>query len=131
MTMRTLQTATAVVEAGAGLALLGVPSVTAWLLLGAALDAPVAVSLVRVGGVAILALGVVSWLARADAQSLASRGVVIAMLFYNIAVASVLVFARFGHGLHGMLLWPAVAFHAAMGVWCVLSLLRKDKGLLR
>ncbi|MGO4407641.1 hypothetical protein AB4Z10_25685 [Bosea sp. RAF48] len=131
MTMRSLQTATAIVEAGAALALLGVPSVTAWLLLGAPLDAPVAVSLVRVGGVAILALSIVSWLARADAQSLASRGVVIAMLFYNIAVASVLLFARFGHGLYGMLLWPAVAFHVAMGVWCVLSLLGKDEGLLR
>jgi hypothetical protein len=49
MTMKTLLVATAVVEAGAGLALLGLPSVTASLLFGAPLDSPAAVSLARVG----------------------------------------------------------------------------------
>ena len=49
------------------------------------------------------------------------------MVFYNIAVAAVLAFASFGHGLHGVLLWPAVAFHVAMGVWCLVCLLRDDE----
>jgi hypothetical protein len=49
------------------------------------------------------------------------------MTFYNIAVAGVLVLAHFGGRLHGGLLWPAVAFHVAMGVWCVTSVLGKDE----
>jgi hypothetical protein len=126
MTMKTLQTATAVIEVGAGLALLALPSATAWLLLGTPLDSAAAVSLARVGGAAILALAIVCWLARRDAHSLASRGLVVAMAFYNITVAAVLAFAGFGQGLRGMLLWPAVAFHMAMGAWCIIVLLRND-----
>ena len=123
--MKTLQTVTAVIEAGAGLALLGLPSVTALLLLGAPLESPVAVGLARIASAAILALAVVCWLARRDAQSLASRGLVVAMLFYNLAVAAVLAFAGIVDGLHGMLLWPAVVFHAGMGAWCAASLQRE------
>jgi hypothetical protein len=126
MTMKNLQITTAVIEAGAGLALLGLPSATASLLLGTPLDSPAAVSLARIGGAAILALAIVCWLARRDAHGPASRGLVTAMVFYNIAVAAVLVVAGFGHGLHGILLWPAVAFHVAMGAWCIIALLRND-----
>jgi quinol-cytochrome oxidoreductase complex cytochrome b subunit len=128
MTMKTLQTATAIIEAGAGLALLAVPSVTASLLLGVPLDSPAAISLARVGGAAILTLALVCWLARRDAESLASRGLIAAMLFYNIVVAAVLAFAGISDGLSGVLLWPAVVFHVAMGAWCVASLVRKVTG---
>jgi hypothetical protein len=129
--MKTLQTTTAVIEAGAGLALLAVPSVTASLLFGGPLDSPAAVSLARIGGAAILALAIVCWLARRDARSLASRGLIVAMMFYNFAVAAVLAFAGFVDELHGVLLWPAVLFHLAMGAWCIASLQRKDEGVLR
>jgi hypothetical protein len=120
--MKTLLTATAIIEAGAGLALLGLPSVTASLLLGTPLDSPAAVSLARIGGAAILALGIVCWLARRDAHRRAARGLIVAMVFYNFAVAAVLAFAGLVDGLHGALLWPAVLFHLAMGVWCIASL---------
>jgi hypothetical protein len=125
--MKTLQTVTAVVETGAGLALMGFPSVTASLLLGTPLNSSAAESLARVGGAAILTLAIVCWLARRDAHRPASQGLFAAMTFYNIAVAGVLVLAHFGGGLHGVLLWPAVAFHVAMGVWCVTSVLGKDE----
>jgi hypothetical protein len=129
--MKTLQTVTAIIEAGAGLALLAVPSMTSSLLLGAPLDLLAAVSLARVGGAAILALAIVCWLARRDAHSLASRGLIVAMVFYNFAVAAVLAFAGFVDELHGVLLWPAVLFHLTMGAWCIASLQRKDEGVLR
>jgi hypothetical protein len=119
--MKTFLTVTAIVEAIAGFALLAAPSLTASLLLGAPLDSSAAVSLARVGGAAILALSIVCWLASRDAQSPAARGLVAAMLFYNFAVAAVLVFAGVSDGLHGALLWPAVAFHLAMGAWCAAS----------
>jgi hypothetical protein len=124
--MKTLFTVTAVLEAGAGLALLGVPSITASLLLGVPLDSAAAVSLARVGGAAILALAIICWLTRLDADNSASRGLIIALLFYNIAVAAVLAFAGISGGLHGVLLWPAVAFHVGMGAWCIASLQHRN-----
>jgi hypothetical protein len=125
--MKNLLTLTAAIEAGAGVALLALPSETASLLLGVPLDRAAALSLVRVGGAAILGLAIACWLARRDANSLASRGLVAAMLFYNVAVGGVLAFASLRDGLHGMLLWPAIAFHAAMCVWCIRSLLSESK----
>jgi hypothetical protein len=129
--MKPLLSVTAIVELGAGLALLSLPSVTASLLLGTPLDSPAGANLARVGGAAILTLAIVCWLARRDTHSLGSRGLVTAMTFYNVAVAAVLAFASFGDGLHGALLWPAVAFHLAMGAWCIASLLRTEEGVLR
>jgi hypothetical protein len=129
--MKTLLSVTAIIEAGAGLALLAVPSITASLLLGTPLDSPAAVGLARISGAAILALAIVCWLARRDAYSLASQGSIVAMVFYNFAVAAVLAFAGLSDGLQGVLLWPAVLFHLAMGAWCIASLQRKDQGVLR
>jgi hypothetical protein len=117
--MKTLLTVTAIIEAGAGLALAGVPSATAWLLFGKPLDSPAAVGLARVGGVAILALAIVCWLARRDPHSPVARSLIVAMLAYNFAVAGVLALASLSDGLHGVLFWPAVAFHVAMGGWCI------------
>jgi hypothetical protein len=112
--MKTLQTVTAVVEAGAGLALLGVPSATASLLFGTPLETSAALGLARDWRNRDLGAGHVCWLARRDVDGRASRGLVAAMTFYNVAVAAVLAFASFGDGLYGALLWPAVAFHIAM-----------------
>jgi hypothetical protein len=131
VTVIALLTVTAVIEAGAGLALLALPSVTSSLLLGTPLDSPAAVHLARVGGAAIIALAIVCWMSRRDVHSLASQGLVVAILFYNLTVAGVLAFASFGHDLHGILLWPAVAFHIAMAAWCVATLLRNEDGILR
>ena len=129
MIMRKLLIVTAMVETGAGVALLGLPSVTASLLLGAALEASAAVSLARVGGAAILALSIVCWLARGE-QGRAAWGLVSAIVFYNRAVAGLLASAGLSDGLHGMLLWPAVAFHVVMGAWCIAILSRShDRGL--
>src|ERR1039458_8973894 len=85
-----LYTATAVIEAGAGLALLCFPSVTVSLLLGAPLETPAALTVARVGGAALLTLGVAFWLARGDTQSRAARGLVAAMVLYNLGVAIIL-----------------------------------------
>jgi hypothetical protein len=126
-----LRIVTAVVEVGAGIALLGFPSITASLLFGMPIDSPAALSLARIGGAAIIALAIVCWLARNDAYSVAARGLTVAMLFYNLAVAGVLAFASFGHDLHGILLWPAVVFHIAMAAWCVLTLSRNENRILR
>jgi len=103
-----------------------VPSVVVRLLLGSPLDTSGAVMLGRVAGAALLALGVACWLARDDTQSRAARGLVVAMLIYNIAATALLAFAGIALGLHGIALWPAVVLHAAMGVWCAVCLRRSS-----
>jgi hypothetical protein len=53
--MKTLHTVTAVIELGAGLALLSFPSPFAALLLGSALDAPIVLTAARIGGAGLAA----------------------------------------------------------------------------
>ncbi len=123
--MNALLTVSAVIEVGAGLALLVFPSVTAVVLVGVPLEMPVALTVARVAAAALLALGLACWVARRDAPGLAARGVVAAMLLYNVAAAAVLAYAGAGYGLHAVALWPAALLHGAMAVWCVASLLNK------
>jgi hypothetical protein len=125
--MKTLHIVTAVIEMGAGLALLCCPSATVALLVGGApLEAPTAWTVARVGGAGLLSLGVACWLARGDSQSRAARGLVAAILLYDVAAVAILAFAGIGFGLHGVALWPAVVLHAAMAVWCVACLRQKS-----
>src|SRR5437016_5325746 len=116
--MKPLLKLTGIIETATGLGLMAVPSVVVRLLLGSPLDTSAAMILGRVAGAALLALGVACWLARDDTQSRAARGLVVAMLIYNIAATAVLAFAGIGLRLHGVALWPAVVLHAAMGAWC-------------
>jgi hypothetical protein len=122
--MKTLQTVTSVIELGAGLALLCFPSPFVALLLGSPFDTPVALTVARVGGAGLLSLGVACWLARSDSQSRAARGLVAAMLLYDVAAVAILAFAGIGFGLRGVALWPAVVLHAVMTIWCVACLRR-------
>lgn len=119
-----LLTVTAFIEAGAGLALGCFPSAAVALVLGSGIDAPVAVTLGRLAGAALLALGVACWLAHDDAQSRAAQGLVAAMLLYNFVAVALFIYAGIGLGLHGVALWPAAVLHAAMAVWCVVCLLK-------
>src|SRR4029077_1056087 len=121
--MSRLLTLTAIIEAATGLALIAVPAIVVRLLLGAEISGA-SIPLGRVAGAALLALGVACWLARDDTQSRAARGLVVAMMMYNIVATAVLAFAGIGLGLHGVALWPAVVLHVAVGVWCVACLRR-------
>ena len=120
--MNTLYATTALIEVGAGLALLCLPSPAARLLLGTPLEAPAALTVARVGGAGLLTLGVACWLARSDAQSPASRGLVTAMVVYNLGVALILGAAGVGSGRVGIALWPAVVLHTVMTAWCIMSI---------
>jgi hypothetical protein len=125
--LKRLLTLTALIEAATGLALIAAPSVVVQLLLGSPLGTSAALTLGRVAGSALLALGIACWLARDDTQSRATRGLVSAMALYNLATVAVLSFAGVGFGLHGVALWPAVILHAMMSVWCIARLRRSSK----
>jgi hypothetical protein len=121
--LKKLLTLAAIIEAATGLALIAVPAIVVRLLLGAEISGA-SIPFGRVAGAALLALGVACWLARNDRQSRTARGLVVAMLVYNIVATAVLAFAGIGLGLHGVALWPAVVLHAVMAIWCIVCLRR-------
>ena len=123
--MRRLLLISSVIELGAGLALVLIPSRAVLLLLGAPLDAPAALVLGRVAGAALASLGVACWHAR-GAPGATARAVVVAMLVYNVAVAALLLAARLGSGLGGGALIAAALLHVGMGAWCA-TCLRKNR----
>jgi hypothetical protein len=122
LTKKSLLGATAAIEAATGLALMISPSAVAMLLLGASLDTPAGLTIGRVAGAALLALGVACWIARHDGPSRSAVGLIVAMLLYNSAVALFLPVAGIVSRLAGIALWPAVILHAAMSVWCVANI---------
>jgi len=120
--MKVLLSLTGALEAATGVVLLVAPSVLVELMVGAAPGTPAGVTVSRVTGVAMLALGVACWLARADAASRAARGLVAAMLLYNVAVVAILVLAWASLGLFGIAFWPVVLAHTGLAAWCVACL---------
>ena len=95
-----------------GLALLVYPPIVVRLLLGAAiagLDDPAAVGIVigRVTGIALIAFGVSCW-----PGDTALAG----MLTYSSLVTLYLAYLGLGGVWVGVLLWPAVVFHAVLSV---------------
>jgi hypothetical protein len=109
----------AMAEATTGLALLIVPSLLGWLLLGAEL-AGVSIPVARVLGIALIALGVCCW-----PGSTALCG----MLTYSAAVTLFLAYLGIRSNWVGPLLWPAVVVHAVLTLLLVRAWLkpREDK----
>ena len=124
--LRSLLMVTAVIELGAGLALLLTPSFFAAVLVGGPLEAPASLAIARMMGAALVSLAIACWWARDDAASRTVRGVVLAMLVYNVGVIAVLLHARMGFSLHGIGFWPIGLLHTVLAIWCVRCLQAKD-----
>lgn len=124
MRTKPLFVATSVIEAGAGVALLVLPALTASILIGAPFDTPADSVVGRVAGAALLALGLACWLARNADYNSAAKGIVSGMLLYNAITAMVLTEAGIVLHFSGIGLWPAVVLHATMAVWCFACLMR-------
>ena len=114
----TLFAAAAFIEVGAGLTLIGLPALGIWLLLGVRGPSPEALIVGRVCGAGMLAIGVACWFARDDHGSPSQRGLLWAMLVYNIGVCAVLAFAGLISQMAGVGLWPVVGLHGVMTMWC-------------
>ena len=120
--MKALFTVTSALEAATGVGLAVAPSWAAQFLLGAPLDSPPGLTLGRVLGAALVAIGAACLGARDDARGRAASGLVAALLLYNAAVVAVLAYARIALGVSGVGLWPAVVLHSALAAWCVAGL---------
>lgn len=93
----------AVTETATGTALLIVPSLVGQLLFGVELTGT-AMTVARVAGIALIALGVACW----------PGTPLVGMLTYNATVTLYLVYVGIAGGLTGLLLWPAVLVHAIL-----------------
>jgi hypothetical protein len=116
---------TAFVEAATGLCLLFLPTVLFAVLLGLEHASVDAIFVGRIAGAALVAISVASWMARADAFTAAHLGLLTGILIYDAAATMLLAYAGAVLKMIGVLLWPAVALHAILAVWC-LSCLRPD-----
>jgi hypothetical protein len=115
--MKVLFVVTAVSEAATGLVAVVSPPLVVRLLLSAEVTgAGVVIS--RVAGAALVAIGAACWLARNERQGAALRGLLTGVLIYDVVVAALLAHAGLGLGMSGIVLWPAVVAHGALGVWC-------------
>jgi hypothetical protein len=117
--MKLLLLLAAVMEAGTGLTLLLIPTVTVSMLLGAPLDTSTGLVAGRIAGAALVALAIACWQARNGDRGSPATGVIEAMSFYNFAAAMVLVYAGIRLELRSALLWPVIVLHFCLGVWCV------------
>jgi hypothetical protein len=93
----------AVSEAATGVGLLVAPSLVGQLLLGAQLTGS-AITVARVAGLALIALGIACW----------PGTPLVGMLTYSAAVALYLAYVGIAEGLTGLLLWPAVVVHVIL-----------------
>ena len=118
--MKHLLWITAVIEAGAGAALIGFPSRVMDLLLGPSPDAQPSATVVRVIGGALLALGLLCWLASRDTQRPCAGRMVAVMTAYNPCAAIALGAIGMRAPSVGIVLWPAVVLHTAMAGWCIM-----------
>jgi hypothetical protein len=123
LSTKSLLIVSALLELGAGAALLVVPSLTAELLLGEGLTSPQGPVVARVAGAALASIGAACWFGR-NGERRAHSVQVAGMLIYNVAVATVLLQGRFASGLEGIGLWPAIFLHTALAVWCAANLWR-------
>ena len=124
--MKNMLTMTVVIEGGAGLLLVALPSLAATLLFGSPLDTPAGLTAGRSAGAALVALGAIAWLMRNDGQSDAARALVGTLALFNAAILTIFVYAGIALGVSSHGLWPSALAHAAMAVWCVTSLLKRQ-----
>ncbi len=95
----------AVAEIATGAALLAVPALVGQLLLGAEM-AGVALTVARMTGIALIALGVACW----------PGTPLLGMLVYSAGATLYLAYVGLVGGSGGILLWPAVILHAILTV---------------
>lgn len=115
MPLAWLLTIAALVEAATGIALIAIPNAVTQLLLNQGLlGAGLAVG--RLTGIALFALGVAAWVGRQEDGRTATLA---AMLTYNVLAAVYLGYLGLDGGLTGILLWPAAALHAGLGLLLV------------
>jgi hypothetical protein len=121
--MKKFLTYTAIIEALTGIGLLVIPSKVVSILLESELDGSLEIILSMVAGAAIFSLALGCWFSRVQPAALT---MVRAMLFYNFAVATILLYGALGLGFKGPALWLVIIFHYFQTVICILYIKKKN-----
>jgi hypothetical protein len=114
----------AVLETVVAVALLVDPSGVASVLLRSTLEWP-GVVVGRIGGGALLSLGIACWSARTTPSSPAGRGAAWALLAYNVVACVVLAWAAAGMASGGLPATGAAVLHGLFGVALLGALVRQ------
>jgi hypothetical protein len=120
--MKSILTATAILEGLTGLALLVVPSFVVTTLFGNSMIGAIGLLLARLAGAVLVALATACWFLRKELQA---SIMVKLMASYNIFSIILLVYASMVDKLYGFGLWPTVIIHAGLLLWCIASLLKR------
>jgi hypothetical protein len=123
MKVRLFYVVTAVLEGGAGLCLLIVPTLAIEILLGVEHPAREAAFIARIAGAALFAVGVACTL-QLEEEGSRRNGLLIAMLVYNSGAAILLAYAGWFLEMVGILLWPGAVLHSCLAIWnlgCVIG----------
>ena len=118
MTLITVLVIVAVVELLAGIGPIVATPLVLDLLFGSAPNA-LATVVAKVAGVALIAIGAISWSARSVASGPPARAILNGLIIYNLGVVVALLYGFLYHGLSGALLWPVVVLHTLLGLVCV------------
>jgi hypothetical protein len=113
---------TSLLEVAAGLALFVVPAVAMKVVFGVDQAHPEALAIGRLGGAALLAIGVACWGAQRDGASPSQRGLLRGALVYNIGAVAVLAYAGSMLDLAGLMLWPTAVLHMGLAAWCLVAM---------
>ncbi|GLS22272.1 hypothetical protein GCM10007874_52900 [Labrys miyagiensis] len=117
----------AIAEGATGLALLVVPTILLSLLFGTRQVGPEAPVIGRICGAALLAVAATSWDARNDKGRQGTLGLLVGVTLYNCLATIVLAYSALVLELAGILLWPAVFYHATTSLWCLIVTWRTSK----
>jgi len=117
--MKKLLITTAIFEAITGILLMAAPLYVASMLLGEESLGAVALTIARIAGAALITLAIACLFSQ---QSDYAINVVKAMLFYNIAATSVLIYSKLALDLKGIGLVPAIGIHLILAVWSIVAI---------
>lgn len=122
--MKKLLSITAVFECLTGIALIAIPSTIVPMLLGIPFEDDSLHVISGITGAALISIGIACWMFRNS--GLHAVPMVRSVLFYNVAGTLILLYALLGLSMSAIGLWPVTIIHIAMGIWCLVVLLRKD-----
>jgi len=107
-----LLAAAAVIEGITGIALIFASGTVVWLLFDAVISG-IGTVVARIFGIALFALSSACWVGRRGAGAVSA---LVAMLIYNVLAAAYLALLGLQGEFVGLLLWPVIVLHAAMGL---------------
>lgn len=115
-------TLTAIFECATAIALLAAPQTFILLLFEVELNEPMAILVAQIAGAALFTIAITCWQSRKFLNETSTRGLLQALLFYNIAVALLLVYSALNYSLISAGVILVAITHFLFAGWCAIIL---------